>query len=1396
MAEQGLVYNIKADVTDALSKLNQLQKAIGKADKDMERLGEASRDYLNEVSKSLAELKNILSSLNIDKDIKKKLDDAFDDLSQKLTNAKTKATNTNKAIEKFSKETVDGVQRSWRNLQGDLEDVAKNLEKQSKDTSDQIKKDTETTASVLTNSISTISGAIATLGITKLTKDIVEAASKAERALFALNKLYKSNAAEAQATAEALADVYALSEANAARQLADASKILDIYNLSDDILLQMSSNMVALSQDMAAFTGGAVDASRAMSALEAALNADYRGLKKTFGIFVNNDTITALAKRWGLQSDALTDAQKVLLRYEAVMEAATNVTGSFTESQDSLYVTTQELKAAWSDLQVVLGEKFLPIATSLMKTLTTVVSTFDSWTGTVALAGAAILVIVSAANRLLLVLTKLKTVVLALAAHPLVAALTALLALIPVIIASSSDDKFQKAAEATDSLTASVDAYVEAEKKRKEAIDDVNASLLEQEAISNRASAKSSVTTMISLLEEQKKAMQSLADTRSQLEEQRISSFSAAGALIEERYGGDVNAAKGDTWYQENLRIYKDAMTAISALDSEMDKAGADILHSLDTLAASYAKLRKENTDGVFTPLMESIQAVIQPNQLPYFNEKVKEAEKNLDGVGPAAEDASLSIKELAEQLGFVEQDWGKMLEKSTSQLENSREALKKQSDEYRKIRDDALQALDTEYKGYLADIDAQIEKLTERKVTSPNPEAIQEEIDRLEASKEKAKQWYDEEYEYYNNVYLKNIQTAAEKLEDKLAALVYKREQNLKEQETQALTELEAKWKEYAEIFNASIGGGTNISSVGSSRESLDAYIETIKGLPDVNESTISKLITDWETYYKSIGDIEAFYSRQREEKQRALEDELLSAQLSSDRLTLAARQDLEMMQLERKHDAERKELEREYKDSEDYEKMKSTLLATQFRERENMEDAHQKKLKEIERTQNKELVESEKALLYDKEEIYLAERAIIEDELAYELVLAETNGKDKLKIQETYNNKLEKMERDHYNEMAKISRQYTDELVRARAANNASSGGFLANIVALSSAMGDTRRDAATGIRDYIGNVSGINKTKFSDNAFDIMASFNGMMKEGLSEQEMKENFKGMMDTLEYQGEDFEQIWGNIWEKVRATTKSEMASIVDIVNQSLSKMSEILSNIDTLYTMAEQNRMQNLQNMMDDLQNQQDKLEKEAQDSGRKLTKNEQDMLKRRQDLYEEQMERQEALIAEEQKRQFERQKAFTIAETTIEGLQAAVKAYTANISAGPWAAAAAAALSTAFTGAQIALIKAQPVPSYAQGAYELPQDQMAQVHKGEMIVPKPFAEEIRDNGGFGGEITVNVYGAGEDATVESSVDSDGLQKLDVYVTGKVKGMVANGELDTVLQSRYTLNRNGRRG
>jgi len=84
-----------------------------------------------------------------------------------------------------------------------------------------------------------------------------------------------------------------------------------------------------------------------------------------------------------------------------------------------------------------------------------------------------------------------------------------------------------------------------------------------------------------------------------------------------------------------------------------------------------------------------------------------------------------------------------------------------------------------------------------------------------------------------------------------------------------------------------------------------------------------------------------------------------------------------------------------------------------------------------------------------------------------------------------------------------------------------------------------------------------------------------------------------------------------------------------------------------------------------------------------------------------------------------------------------------------------AAMATASTALGLAKLKMINEEPLPSYAIGSWAIPYDQTAQIHKGEMIIPKTFADSVRSGEGAigAGSVINNYYFAG------SYYDSAGL-------------------------------------
>lgn len=112
------------------------------------------------------------------------------------------------------------------------------------------------------------------------------------------------------------------------------------------------------------------------------------------------------------------------------------------------------------------------------------------------------------------------------------------------------------------------------------------------------------------------------------------------------------------------------------------------------------------------------------------------------------------------------------------------------------------------------------------------------------------------------------------------------------------------------------------------------------------------------------------------------------------------------------------------------------------------------------------------------------------------------------------------------------------------------------------------------------------------------------------------------------------------------------------------------------------------------------------------------------------------------------------------------------------------------------QVAAIASAPLPAFAAGSSNIPSDMVAQIHQGEMILPKPFSEAVRR-----GEVTVgkNVSSA---PIVKVTVINNSNMNVDVkenedeiFVTigSNMERHIIEGRFDDALATRYGVARRG---
>lgn len=162
-----------------------------------------------------------------------------------------------------------------------------------------------------------------------------------------------------------------------------------------------------------------------------------------------------------------------------------------------------------------------------------------------------------------------------------------------------------------------------------------------------------------------------------------------------------------------------------------------------------------------------------------------------------------------------------------------------------------------------------------------------------------------------------------------------------------------------------------------------------------------------------------------------------------------------------------------------------------------------------------------------------------------------------------------------------------------------------------------------------------------------------------------------------------------------------------------------------------------------------------------------------------------------------QAKREKQIAIFSATISMLQSMI-GFLAD--PGSYAGIALSAMAAATGAAQIAAIAAQPLPSYAVGAVDVSEDHIAQVHQGEMIVPKTFAQGLRDGdlslGDSGANVSITIINnTGEEVSTEESTTDD-MREIKIVIGKAVEEQIANGRFDSSLKNRFGLARRGRNG
>ena len=186
--------------------------------------------------------------------------------------------------------------------------------------------------------------------------------------------------------AKSAASSFGLSETMAKKYTGTFGAMAKAFGFSESAAYDMGSTLTGLAGDVASFYNISQD--EAYTKLKSVFTGETETLKD-LGIVMTQNALDAyaMANGFGKTTQAMTEAEKVALRYQFVQQQLSAAQGDFARTSDSWANQTRILKLQFDSLKATLGQGFINLFTPILKVintllgkLTTLANAFKSFT--------------------------------------------------------------------------------------------------------------------------------------------------------------------------------------------------------------------------------------------------------------------------------------------------------------------------------------------------------------------------------------------------------------------------------------------------------------------------------------------------------------------------------------------------------------------------------------------------------------------------------------------------------------------------------------------------------------------------------------------------------------------------------------------------------------------------------------------------------------------------------------------------------------------------------------------------------------------------------------------------------------------------------------------------------
>lgn len=302
---------------------------------------------------------------------------------------------TNSEVEQETEKTGKNIKENTDLYSKQVLDVLKSIDKNvadsSKNISEKVQKAVTLSANKAKQSLTTVRTAVDRLqskakmiGRTLLTafgtaavvsfgKESIELGSDLAEVQNVVDVTFSHMSASVDDWAKSAQKAYGLSETMAKKYVGTFGSMAEAFGFTEQQAFNMSTALTALTGDVASFYNITQD--EAYTKLKSVFSGETETLKD-LGIVMTQNALDnyAMANGWGKTTSAMTEAEKVTLRYNFVLGQLSNATGDFARTQNSWANQTRILQLQFDSIKATIGQGLINAFTPLLNCINQFIS--------------------------------------------------------------------------------------------------------------------------------------------------------------------------------------------------------------------------------------------------------------------------------------------------------------------------------------------------------------------------------------------------------------------------------------------------------------------------------------------------------------------------------------------------------------------------------------------------------------------------------------------------------------------------------------------------------------------------------------------------------------------------------------------------------------------------------------------------------------------------------------------------------------------------------------------------------------------------------------------------------------------------------------------------------------